>query len=153
MVIAMGVANLLGGISVLVLGSLVACFAGRLPYEAEYGPGPGFLPLWIGFALIVFGIVTIVKALRGYGRQEGRFFLPKTRQVVFVLVSLVFTFLLMPVLGLSTSLALFTGFTMRTAGRHSLLLCVLVAVATALAIHGIFGYVLDIPLPKGRIGL
>ena len=50
--IAMGVANLLAGIVVLLFGSLVAFSASQLPYKGEYGPGPGFLPLWIGIALI-----------------------------------------------------------------------------------------------------
>ena len=124
-------------------------FASRLPYKAEYGPGPGFLPLWIGIALIACAIVTIIKAIRKFGREKGRFFQPKTRQVVFVLVTLIVTFLLVPVFGLSLGLALFTGFTMRTAGRHGWILCVLVAVITAAAVRLIFGHVLDIPLPKG----
>ncbi len=151
--IAMGVANLLAGIGVLLLGSVVAFFASRLPYKAEYGPGPGFLPLWIGVALIACAIATIIKAVRQYGHEEGRFIQPKTRQVAFVLVTLMITFLLVPVFGLSLGLALFTGFTMRTAGRHGWVLCVLVAVATAAAVRFIFGYGLDIPLPKGYIGL
>jgi putative tricarboxylic transport membrane protein len=149
----MGVANLLAGIAVLLLGSTVTFFASQLPYKAEYGPGPGFMPLWIGVALMVCAIATIAKAVKTVGHQEGRFIQPKTRQVLFVLVTLIVTFLLIPVFGLSLGLALFTGFTMRTAGRHGWVLCVLVAVVTAAAVRFIFGYGLDIPLPKGYIGL
>ncbi len=149
----MGVANLMAGIAVLLLGSVVAFFASRLPYQAEYGPGPGFLPLWIGVALIACAIATIIKAIKKGGHQKGSFFQPKTGQVLFVLATLIITFLLVPVFGLSLGLALFTGFTMRTAGRHGWVLCVLVAVATAAAVRFIFGYGLDIPLPKGYIGL
>ena len=149
----MGIANLLGGIGVLALGSVVTFFAARLAYKAEYGPGPGFMPLCIGVALIAFGIVTIGKTLRRYGHEEGRFFQPKTKQVAFVLVTLMITFLLVPVVGLSLGLALFTGFTMRAAGRHGWILCVLMAVITAAAVRLIFGHMLGIPLPKGYIGL
>lgn len=149
----MAIANLLAGLAVLIFGGIVTYFAGRLPYEAEYGPGPGFLPLWIGLALIACAIVTIIKAIGNFGRQEGAFFRPKTRQVIFVLVTLIVTFFLVPVLGLSLGLALFTGFTMRTAGRHGWLLCVAVAIITAAGVRLIFGHVLDIPLPKGYIGL
>jgi hypothetical protein len=148
----MGVANLMAGIAVLLLGSVVAFFASQLPYKAEYGPGPGFMPLWIGVALIACATATIIKAIKQVGQREGRFFQPKTRQVGFVLVTLMITFLLVPVFGLSLGLALFTGFTMRTAGRHGWVLCVLVAVATAAAVRFIFGYMLDIPLPKGYFG-
>lgn len=149
----MGVANLLAGIVVLLFGSVVAFFASRLPYKAEYGPGPGFLPLWIGIILIGCAIATIIKAVRQAGREKGRFIQPKTRQVAFVFVTLIITFLLVPVFGLSLGLALFTGFTMRTAGRHGWVLCVLTAVVTAAAVRVIFGHMLDIPLPKGYVGL
>ncbi len=148
----MGVAGLLASIAVLLLGSVVVFLASRLPYQAEYGPGPGFLPLWLGMALIACAIVTIIKAIKRYGDQKGKFFQAKTRQVMFVLVTLIITFFLVPVFGLSVGLALFTGFTMRTAGRHGWILCVFVAAVTAAAIRLIFGHMLDIPLPKGYIG-
>jgi putative tricarboxylic transport membrane protein len=148
-----GAANLISGIVVLILGALITFFAGRLPYEAEYGPGPGFLPFWIGLALVGCAIVIIIKAVRKKSSREGRFFQAKTRQVAFVLGTLIVTFLLLPVVGLSVGLALFTGFTMRTAGRHGWILCFLVALATTVAVRIIFGRLLDIPLPKGYIGL
>ena len=68
-----GVANLLAGIVVLLFGSLVAFSASQLPYKGEYGPGPGFLPLWIGIALIGCAIAAILKAARQVGREKGRF--------------------------------------------------------------------------------
>ena len=149
----MVIANLISGVVVLLLGAFITFFARQLPYEAEYGPGPGFLPFWIGLALIGCSILIIVKAIRKHGSRTGRFFQAKTGQVVFVLGSLIVTFLLLPVLGLSVGLALFTGFTMRTAGRHGWILCFLVALATTVAVRFIFGHLLDIPLPKGYIGL
>ena len=148
----MGVANLLAGIVVLLFGSAVTYSASQLPYKAEYGPGPGFLPLWIGIVLIGCALVTMIKAGRQVGREQGKFVQPKTRQVAFVFVTLIVTFLLVRVLGLSLSLALFAGFTMRTAGRHGWVLCVLMAVVTAAAVRLIFGVILDIPLPKGYVG-
>jgi putative tricarboxylic transport membrane protein len=148
-----GVANLLAGIVVLLFGSVVTFSASQLPYKGEYGPGPGFLPLWIGIALIGCAIAAILKAVRQVGGEKGKFIQPKTRQVAFIFVTLIVTFLLVPVFGLSLGLALFTGFTMRTAGRHGWILCVGTAVVTAAAVRVIFGVMLDIPLPKGYIGL
>ena len=75
----MGVANLLAGIVVLLFGSVVTFFASRLPYRAEYGPGPGFLPLWIGMVLVGCAIVTIVKAVRQTDKKKEGFIQPKTR--------------------------------------------------------------------------
>ena len=149
----MGVANLLAGIVVLFFGSLVTYSASQLPYRGEYGPGPGFLPLWIGIVLIGCAIATIIKAARQYGHEEQTFIHPKTRQVAFVFATLIVTFLLVRVVGLSLGLALFTGFTMRAAGKHSWILCIVMAVVTAAAVRVIFGVMLDIPLPKGVVGL
>jgi putative tricarboxylic transport membrane protein len=148
-----GVAHLLAGIVVLLFGSVVTFFASQLPYKGEYGPGPGFLPLWIGMALIGCAIAAILKAVRQVVREKERFVQPKTRQVAFIFVTLIVTFLLVPVFGLSLGLALFTGFTMRTAGRHGWILCIATAAVTAAAVRLIFGVMLDIPLPKGVVGL
>jgi len=149
----MGIANLLAGIGVLLFGSVVTYSASQLPYRGEYGPGPGFLPLWIGIVLIGCAIVTIIKAVRQYGQEKEGFVQAKTRWVGFVFVTLIVTFLLVRVLGLSLGLALFTGFTMRTAGRHGWILCLVTAVVTAAAVRVIFGVMLDLPLPKGVAGL
>jgi len=149
----MGVANLLAGIGVLLFGSLVTYSASQLPYSGEYGPGPGFLPLWIGIVLIGCAIVTIIKAVRQYGQEKEGFIQTKTRWVGFVFLTLIVTFLLVPVLGLSLGLALFTGFTMRAAGRHSWVLCIVMAVVTGAAVRVVFGVMLDIPLPRGVVGL
>jgi hypothetical protein len=149
----MGMANLLAGIVVLFFGAVVTYGASELSYRGDYGPGPGFLPLWIGIVLIGCAIVTILKAVRQYGTEKGRFIHEKTRQVASVFVTLIVTFLLVPALGLSLGLALFTGFAMRTTGRHGWILCLVTAVVTAAAVRVIFGVMLDLPLPKGVIGL
>ena len=149
----MGVANLLAGIVVLLFGSVVTYFASQLPYRGEYGPGPGFLPLWIGIVLIGCAIAAILKAVGQVDREKERFIQPKTRQVASVFVTLIVTFLLVRVVGLSLGLALFTGFTMRAAGKHSWILCIVMAVVTTAVVRVIFGVMLDIPLPKGVVGL
>jgi putative tricarboxylic transport membrane protein len=149
----MGLANVIGGIVVLAVGLLITFSASRLTYMSEFGPGPGLLPLWIGIALSACACAVIVKAVRRLRVTHERFFQPKTQEVGFILATLIVSFLLLPLTGLSLGLALFTGFTMRVTGRHGWVLCVLMAVATALAVRIIFGYVLDIPLPKGLTGI
>jgi putative tricarboxylic transport membrane protein len=149
----MRIADVIAGAVILLLGTAVIYLSGQLPYEAEYGPGPGFLPLWIGIVLALCGMMAVIKAIRNFPYRTGRFFQPKTRQVGLVLVTLIVMFLLVPVVGLSIGLALFTGFTMRVAGRHGWILCLLVAITTAGSVVFIFGHLLDIPLPKGWIGI
>jgi hypothetical protein len=137
---------------VLGLGAGITFFAGRLPYTAEYGLGPGFMPLWIGIVLMGCAFVTIIQALKQPGGAQKKFMTPRTRKVGFVFATLIVTFILVRILGLAVSLGLFTGFTMKTLGRHGWLLSAFVTLVTAAAVYVIFGYLLDIPLPKGIFG-
>lgn len=149
----MRVVDLMGGIGVLGLGAGITFFAGRLPYTAEYGLGPGFMPLWIGMVLMGCAVITIVQSLKQPRGSQKKFVTPQTRKVGFVFVTVIVTFLLVHILGLAVSLGLFTGFTMKTLGRHGWLLSALVTLVTAVAVYVIFGYLLDIPLPKGFLGM
>lgn len=149
----MRVVDILGGIGVLGLGAGITFFAGRMPYTAEYGLGPGFLPLWIGVILMGCALITIIQSLRQPGDEHKPFVTPRTRKVGFVFVTLIATFLLVRILGLAASLGLFTGFNMKTIGRHGWILSVFVTLVTAVAVYVIFGYLLDIPLPKGIFSL
>jgi len=147
----MWLADFIAGIVVLLLGIAVVFFSWQLPYNSEYGPGPGFLPLWLGFGIVGCSIVVILNTLKKQKITEA-FFKPRTRQGVNVLIVIIITFLLLPLLGFSVGLALFTGVTMRIMGRHHWTLCGLTTVVTAIGIHFIFVHWLSIPLPTGMIG-
>jgi putative tricarboxylic transport membrane protein len=149
----MRVVDLMGGIGVLGLGAGITFFASRLPYTAEYGLGPGFMPLWIGMVLMGCAVIIIVQSLKRSTGSQKEFVTPKTRKVGFVFAALVVTFLFMRIFGLAVSLGLFTGVTMKTLGRHGWPLSALVTLVTAVAVYVIFGYLLDIPLPKGFLGI
>jgi hypothetical protein len=122
-----------------------------LPYTGEFGPGPGFLPLWLGITLMVCAIPIIITDLRNRVRSE-RLFQPETWKCLKVLILIVIVFLVLPVLGFSAGLALITGAGMRLMGKHRWLSCVVVVIGTAVCIHYLFGQWLSIPLPKGMIG-
>ena len=147
----MRIADLIGGVIVLLLGLAVIYFSSQLEYYSEYGPGPGFLPLWIGVVLIGCAIFVIITDLKKHDKI-GTFFKPRTKLGLHVLVIIFITFLLLPLLGFSIGLALFVGITMRIMGKHRWVSCSLTAVVTAIGIHFIFGQWLYIPLPKGFIG-
>ena len=158
----MWLGNLIAGIVVLALGVAVVFFSSQLAYLTEYGPGPGFLPLWLGIALTGCSIGIIIKtvlkadSLRPGGvydpEGKGLFFKPRTKTGLKMLVLIVVTFLLFPLLGFSVGLAFFTTLSMRAIGKHRLILCGLAGISTAIGIHFLFGRWLDIPLPTGIIG-
>jgi putative tricarboxylic transport membrane protein len=147
----MWLAELIGGVAVLILGVAVVFFSSQLSYYSEFEPGPGFLPLWVGVVLIGCAIFVIINILKKHVKI-GTFFKPRTKLGLHVLIIIFITFLLLPLLGFSIGLALFVGITMRIMGKHRWVSCGLTAVVTAIAIHFIFGHWLSIPLPTGIIG-
>jgi hypothetical protein len=147
----MRLADLIGGAAVLFLGLAVVFFSSQMEYYSEFGPGPGFLPLWVGVVFIGCAIFVIINILRKRDKI-GTFFKPRTKLGLHVLVIIFITFLLLPYLGFSIGLGLFVGITMRIMGKHRWLSCSLTAVMTAICIHLIFISWLTIPLPQGLIG-
>ena len=148
----MWLANIIGGVAVFLLGVATTAAAWlTLPYGGEFGPGPGFVPFWLGLTLTVCSIPVIVADIRKTERS-GKLFRPETRQCLKVLVLIVLVFLSLPILGFSAGLALITGGGMRLLGKHGWAACTATAIATAVCIHYLFGQWLTIPLPKGMIG-
>ena len=147
----MRLADLIGGVVVLFFGLAVVFFSSQMEYYSEFGPGPGFLPLWVGVVLIGCAIFVIINLLRKHDKI-GTFFKPRTKLGLHVLVIIFITFLLLPFLGFSIGLGLFVGITMRIMGKHRWLSCSLTAVVTAICIHLVFISWLTIPLPLGLIG-
>jgi len=144
-------ADLIGGMVVFLLGLAVVFFSRQLPYMSEYGPGPGFFPLWIGLGIIGCGIVVNINVLRRRDKT-GAFFKPRTKMAVSILIQIAIAFLLFPLLGFSVVLGLFVGASMRIMGKHGWIPCGITAVVTGIAIHFIFAHWLSIPLPTGMVG-
>lgn len=147
----MRLADFIGGAVVLVLGLAVILFSSQMQYYSEFGPGPGFLPLWIGIAITACAVVVILNLLRKHGKA-GVFLKPRTREGFKLLLIIIAIFFLLPFLGFSIGFGLFAGFTMRLMGRHGWVSCGLTAVGIAIGIRYVFGHWLNIPLPTGFTG-
>jgi len=147
----MWMADLIGGAVVLLLGLSIVFFSSQLPYFSDFGPGPGFLPFWLGIGITGCAVLVLMKILKQRNRTEV-FFKPLTRLGVQMLVMIVIAFLLLPLLGFSVGLALFAATAMRVIGKHPMLMCGLTAIGTAIGIHFVFGEWLSIPLPTGIVG-
>ncbi len=147
----MRLADLIGGVFVLIFGLAVVFFSSQLTYYSEFGPGPGFLPLWVGIIITACAIYVIIDLLKKHG-GTGEFFRLRTRLGLQIFITIIITFLLLPLLGFSIGLALFIGVTMRMMGKHRWVLCGLTAIVTAIGIRFIFISWLTIPLPRGLIG-
>jgi hypothetical protein len=148
--IVMRLADLIGGVVVLLLGLAVIFFSSQMEYYSEFGPGPGFLPLWIGICITGFASYLILNILRKH--EKGAFFKPRTREGFKLLLIIIASFFLLPFLGFSIGFGLFAGSTMRIMGRHGWVACGLTAVGIAVGIRYVFGQWLSIPLPTGIVG-
>jgi putative tricarboxylic transport membrane protein len=145
-------ANIIAGVVVFLLGVATTVVAWlTLPYTGDFGPGPGFVPLWLGITLMACSVPVIITDLRTKERSE-RLFRPETAKCLRVLILVVAVFLSLPVLGFSAGLALITAGGMRLMGKHSWLSCGITVVVTAVCIHYLFGQWLGIPLPEGMLG-
>ena len=144
-------ANVIAGVAVFLLGVATAALAWKtLPYSGEFGPGPGFLPFWLGVTLMVCAIPVVISDLRATERM-ARLFRPETMKCLQVLALITTVFLVLPVVGFSVGLALITGAGMRLMGKHRWRACALSTIVTAICIHYLFGQWLGIPLPKGML--
>ena len=147
----MKVADLAGGLVVLLFGIAIVFFSSQLPYKSEYGPGPGFLPLWLGIVLIGSAVFVLLNILRKQVKVDA-FFKTGTKQSAMMFILIFISFLLLPLLGFAVGLAFFSGLTMRVMGKHSWMACGLTAVGVAIGVHFVFGQWLHIPLPAGIVG-
>jgi hypothetical protein len=144
-------ADLIAGVIVLLLGVAVIYFSSQLEYYSEFGPGPGFLPLWIGICITGCATYLIFNMLKK-DKKVGSFLKPRAREGFKLLILIIATFLLLPLLGFSIGFGLFAGITMRAIGRHQWVSCGLTAIGIAIGIRFVFVHWLSIPLPTGIVG-
>jgi putative tricarboxylic transport membrane protein len=143
-------ARVLGAAAALALGIAVIVPSRRLPYRSDYGPGPGFLPTWIGWVLTACAAVVTVQELRT--PAEGELFGPRTALAAKVLAAIAVTLLLVPVLGFAAAFGLLIAAVMRLTGRHPWIACGAAAAAVAVGLHVVFASWLSVPLPTGHLG-
>jgi putative tricarboxylic transport membrane protein len=145
--------DLISAFCIAAFGVYVAVASARLPYVSEHGPGPGFMPLWLGIALIVLALSLIVIDLARPVPERGRKIenWPVARALagwLAVLGSIV----LLPRLGFSLSLALLAIFLVIVLDRRSVWTALSVGLGLGLSFYVVFVLVLGIPLPSGPWG-
>ncbi len=151
---------------VATLGLAAIYLSRQLPYSAEYGPGAGFLPFWLGIALVLLSALLFREA-KSQAATEGaatghndpdhantNLSMDKSSRkpwLVFLGSILALAFLFQP-LGLLLSTALFMLVTMRWAAQRTWFSSILFAVVTPIALYVGFSRLLVVPLPSGPFG-
>lgn len=146
--------DLVAGISVAALGLYVTVKSSRLEYVSEYGPGPGFLPLWLGIGLLALAVYLAVSNLVRPAAEAGR--RPESwmtlGRVLCGWLALMLAIFLLPWIGFSFSLAFLTVFLIAVLERRSPWTAVGVGFGLAFGFYVIFVFALGLSLPVNPWG-
>ena len=144
-------ADRFAGAGLLALG--VAFSAGALKqydYWGPNGPGPAFLPFWLGLVMALLALMMLVKNLKE--KNPGEAWLPSgdgLRHTLVVLGASVAFVALLKVIGMVFGTALFLAGLLRYLGRHRWWVCAAVAAGAAGFNWLVFAHWLHVPLPEG----
>ena len=137
--------------AVLLLIVSAAFAAGALKYYRWWGhdgPGPAFLPFWLGVVMAVLAAMMLFrKTIRSSVSllAEG-----EARNRVLLVLGITAAFIaLLKVLGMVVVTALFLVVLVRYLGRHPWWLTIAIALAAAGANWLVFVYWLRVPMPEG----
>ena len=149
-------AEMITGIVLLVLSGLVIWGADQMPPSSSFGPGAGFLPLWLGILLAVLATILFVTAWRRQATEKDAQSVFPGKQALFaiaaVLVGLAVYIFLIETLGYLVDTFLLIVFLMKAVEREKWPLTLIIAVATTAALFITFQILLKITLPSNMFG-
>jgi hypothetical protein len=147
-------ADRIAGAALLALA--VAFGTGALRYYAywgENGPGPAFLPFWLGVVMALLAAMLLVGAWRA--QEPGADWLPRgegLRRLALVLGVTVAFVALLDVIGMTVATVLFLAVLLRFLDRQPWPLTFAVSLAVAALNWVVFARWLHVPLPTGPLG-
>jgi len=146
-----GKGELLAAIVLMSFGSFVIYEARGLPYHSEFGPGPGFFPLWIGIGIVACSLFMLCANFFRGGEviEVSRVELVRALSAW---LAFVLAIALMPLIGFGLSFGLLTAFLVLVLDRRSPWLAIGVALGLALTFHLVFAVALGVSLPAGPWG-
>lgn len=147
-------ADQVGGLLLLVFGIWYSAVAlQHYPYWAPTGPGSGFLPFWLGAAMVGLAGLLLFQA-RGAG-APGAAWLPEPaarRRLLLMLGVTVLFVALMKVVGMLLGTVLFLIAVLRGIEGYRWPVAVAIAVAVAAFNYLVFTYWLRVQFPVGPFG-
>jgi putative tricarboxylic transport membrane protein len=136
-------------------GTIVLLQSWELDYMAEYGPGPGFLPFWLGVGVIALGIALL--AMATFRSEKSETTKLPTRHAAYQLILVCAGVFGLALLANTVGFIIYIGvlffcllfFVERRGWKFSLVM----AIASPLALWLIFELGLDLRLPMGLLDL
>jgi putative tricarboxylic transport membrane protein len=144
------------GVLVIAIGGALLFHASKLAYMIEKVPGPGFLPLWLSFGLLVTGLILTIKAVRPALASVEPIDWPKPagwRQIAVMLGALAIALLVLELLGFLFTAMLFMAAMVYSLGLRTWPMLTAVPVLGAVVLHFVFAVWLGVPLPQGVLAI
>ena len=141
--------------AVLLLAFAVAFSAGALKNYSWWGPGgpgPAFMPFWLGLLMAGLSVLFLIKSLKN--PSPGVAWLPRgegLRDMLVVLGATIAFVALLNVTGMVIGTALYLGFLIRYLGKHRWWATLAIALGAASFNWLVFVHWLHVPFPEGMI--
>ncbi len=139
----------------VVTGLFVILEVRELDYYTDIGPGPGFLPFWLGVGMAVLSAVRFGEvSLRADAPMKPGFLPDRSAlvRILSILVALVLSIWLVDALGFSLTMFGFLLFLLMVLGRQNLLLTLFISVAGSFGTYYVFRHWLHVFLPGAPLG-
>jgi hypothetical protein len=152
-------ADFYGGLLLAVFFGACLWEASTFQYGEEFSPGPGFAPVWLSAIGLCVALLIAAYGLRALRDPTHAKEPPEplekwgVARVLVTLAGMAAMILLVPVAGLVLALLAFLLFLTLVVQRHSLLAGIGTSVGTVVFVYLVFVYSLDVPIPKGPLGL
>lgn len=149
--------EVIGGTLVFVFGAVTASLSLRMPIGTFRAAGSGLFPLGLGILLMGLSVVHLFKPRvrsRATGEKKTQGELPRsTKQVIFFMGATALATLLLKPLGYPLVSFLLLLALLRILGVKRFAFSLSLSFLTAAGAYALFVLWLQIPLPKGWIGL
>jgi len=153
-------ADIFAGIVLAAGFSLALWEASSFQYGTEFAPGPGFAPVWLSAIGVAVGVLIALAALKAprrrprsaaelSGAADSRGLIRVGATVAGLFAMLAIT----PVLGLVPSILAFLLFLTLAVQRLPVVTALGASVGTTLFVYIVFVYLLEVPIPRGPLGL
>ncbi len=142
-------------IVLLLLSAFFVHEALQMKIYVPLGPGPGFLPLWLGITLAALAMGILYGAtFMSVEPMPSGFFPTRAgyHRLAGIMAALIMVVVLMDRIGFRLVMFLFYVFLVFVLGRQKLIVTVLVALVGSFGVYHVFVDWLNVQLPMGMFG-
>ncbi|MBM3601528.1 MAG: tripartite tricarboxylate transporter TctB family protein [Alphaproteobacteria bacterium] len=129
--------------------------ASKLPYWSDFAPGSGFLPFWLGVALVIMVAAFLLQSFRAApvdAQSEAPVDAGGRGRIVQIMLGLIACLALLEWVGFVVSVGLYLAFLIGWVERRTLVETAAVSLGTVAFLWLLFKKWLGVPFPEGPWG-